>query len=761
MSSAKKDLRDQPRPILDTPSPSVKRGKIATARFIAETAHAVAIYQPGEGDVLYITFNSENERAKGLGFSGDRLLRRLGRPAIGIMSTVANWYPKTAMASILAAAQAVIGEREFSHVICFGHGMGGYGALRFAAELQAEVAIAFSPITTIDPGQTSVPNKFWPRIDPSFRSGMPLEPRHIAQRNYVIYDQHSHHDRWHANRLAAFPAMERVLFPMIGHETLAAFGEEDDVMGVIDALMAGEPKRARRCIRGARNRSASYHERLSEVLAGRGLAEAAAKTALFAAELQPEAHRILANYAQKLRAAGRQWEAVQYLLVSAPLLSRRPGVQRKLFQELLRAKEAEIARDLMARAREVPGLLLLTPVSIAAVLVATNAKNEARGLLDTITPQATDDAADLDFLADGLVGSGEAAAAIAFLECRKSQAPTDLGVRIRLARARRQAGFRVEAKMEAEEADSLDLQWAGDIRALMTLHRELGAHHRIEALAERILKTRPEIFEVRQELIESHLKNRNLVSVRNHLEATLRHAMDDANQLAAVSHHYTRVARIYESLCKTKKGTPKPLVADRVSALAPAERAVALDPTSVGNRIMLATAEVGLVLMKRARATLDVTLRTLEPTESSQWLRLAELLRDTKQIKASLEVARRAPMAAGWTNASRVTLGRLLVEIGELEEAKDVLKPVDASTLRVDWLRFLAEDLVKVSEARLALVATEQYLKLDPGDPAMTKQLGWLRLLAKTTEPPPLPVTPTARRSRGFFDRLFGGVRTS
>lgn len=292
MSSAKKDLRDQPRPILDTPSPSVKRGKIATARFIAETAHAVAIYQPGEGDVLYITFNSENERAKGLGFSGDRLLRRLGRPAIGMMSTVANWYPKTAMASILAAAQAVIGEGEFSHVICFGHGMGGYGALRFAAELQAEVAIAFSPITTIDPGQTSVPNKFWPRIDPSFRSGMPLEPRHIAQRNYVIYDQHSHHDRWHANRLAAFPAMERVLFPMIGHETLAAFGEEDDVMGVIDALMAGEPKRARRCIRGARNRSASYHERLSEVLAGRGLAEAAAKTALFAAELQPEAHRI-------------------------------------------------------------------------------------------------------------------------------------------------------------------------------------------------------------------------------------------------------------------------------------------------------------------------------------------------------------------------------------------------------------------------------------------------------------------------------------
>jgi hypothetical protein len=70
MSSAKKDLRDQPRPILDTPSPSVKRGKIATARFIAETAHAVAIYQPGEGDVLYITFNSENERAKGLGFNG-------------------------------------------------------------------------------------------------------------------------------------------------------------------------------------------------------------------------------------------------------------------------------------------------------------------------------------------------------------------------------------------------------------------------------------------------------------------------------------------------------------------------------------------------------------------------------------------------------------------------------------------------------------------------------------------------------------------
>jgi pimeloyl-ACP methyl ester carboxylesterase len=195
MSSAKKSLRDEDVPILDTPPPSIKRGKIATAGLIAETAHVVAIYQPGEGDVLYITFNSANERAKGLGFSGDRLLRRLGRPAIGIMSTAANWYPKTAMAGILAAGRAVIAEGGFRQVVCFGHGMGGYGALRFAADLQAEAAIALSPITTIDPGQTSVPNKFWPRIDPSLRSGMALEPRHAARRNYVIYDQHSHHDR--------------------------------------------------------------------------------------------------------------------------------------------------------------------------------------------------------------------------------------------------------------------------------------------------------------------------------------------------------------------------------------------------------------------------------------------------------------------------------------------------------------------------------------------------------------------------------------
>jgi predicted Zn-dependent protease len=419
------------------------------------------------------------------------------------------------------------------------------------------------------------------------------------------------------------------------------------VISVVDALVADDPKHARRCIRIARNRSALYHERLSEVLAGRSLAGAAVKAALRAVELQPGSHRILVNHAQKLRAVGRLREAVEQLLDSAPLSPRRVGVQRKLFQELLRAKEVEIARDLMARARDVPELLLLTPVSIAAVLVATRAKNEASALLDSITPQATDDAADLDFLADALVASGEAAAAIAFLECRKSQAPTDLGVRIRLAQARKQAGFRVEAKLEAEEADSLDPQSPGDIRALMRLHGDLGAHHRLEALAERILKARPELFEVRQELIESHIKGRDLVAIRVHLETALRYAKDDAGQLAAVSHHYTRVARVYESLSKTKKGTPKPLVDDRISALAPAERAVALDPTSVGNRIILAAAEMALGKLKRARSTLDVTLRTLEPTEASQWLKLAELLRDTEQREASLAVARRAPKAAG------------------------------------------------------------------------------------------------------------------
>jgi tetratricopeptide (TPR) repeat protein len=756
MSSARKDPRAQVVPMLDTHVSSINLRAAMTARQIAETDHVVAIYQPGEGDVLYVTFNSVNERHKGLNFSGDRLLRRLGRPAIGIMATAANWYPKAAMASIVAAARAVIVEGGFRQVVCFGHGMGGYGALRFAAELQADVAIAFSPITTIDPGQTSVPNKFWPRMNPDLRSGMLPEQRHVARRTYVIYDQHSHHDRWHANRLAAFPATELVLFPIAGHETLAAFGNGDDVLHVIDSLVAGDTKRARRGIRAARGNSATYHERLSEALAGRGFAEAAAKAARRAAELQPESHRILANYARKLRAVGRQREAVEQLLAAAPLLSRRAGEQRKLFQELLRAKEVEIARDLMARARDVPELLLLTPVSIAAVLVASGAKNEAKGLLESITPQVTDDAADLDFLAGALVGSGEAAAAIAFLKCRKSQTPTDLGVRIRLAQARKQAGFRVKAKLEAEEADGLDLQSTGDIRALMRLHGDLGARHRLVALAERILKVRPELFEVRQELIESHIKSRDLVSVRNHLETALRYAMDDAGQLAAVSHHYTRIARVYESLSKTKKGTPKPPVDDRVSALAAAERAVALNPTSVGNRIILAAAEVGLGLLKPARRTLDFTIRTLEPTDSSQWLRLAELLRDTKQKERSLAVARRAPRAAGWTDASRVAFGRLLVELGELDEAKEILKPVDPATLDVNQLRFLAEDLVKVSETVLARAATEQYLKLDPGDPAMTIQLGWLRLLPKTPEPPPT-IPPATPRPRGFLGRLFGG----
>jgi pimeloyl-ACP methyl ester carboxylesterase len=169
MSSATKGLRDQGVPTLDTPPPSIKSGKISTAGLIAETAHVVAIHQPGEGDVLYITFNSANEVARGLGFSGGHVLRRHGRPAIGIMSTAANWFPKAAMAKVLAAAQAIIAEHGFRQVVCFGHGMGGYGALRFAAELQADVAIALSPITTIDPGQTSVPNKFWARIDPDLR----------------------------------------------------------------------------------------------------------------------------------------------------------------------------------------------------------------------------------------------------------------------------------------------------------------------------------------------------------------------------------------------------------------------------------------------------------------------------------------------------------------------------------------------------------------------------------------------------------------
>jgi hypothetical protein len=84
---------------------------------------------------------------------------------------------------------------------------------------------------------------------------------------------------------------------------------------------------------------------------------------------------------------------------------------------------------------------------------------------------------------------------------------------------------------------------------------------------------------------------------------------------------------------------------------------------------------------------------------------------------------------------------------------------VVASALSADRLRFLAEDLARVSETDLALVATEQYLKLDPGDPAMTNQLGWLKLRAKTTvqQPPPTP----AGRPGGLVGRLLGRARAS
>jgi hypothetical protein len=190
-------------------------------------------------------------QANGSRFWGQRFCEKADITALGFISRRPNWFPAASMAKASVAAAPML--RQASERILYGHSQGGYAALRYRRLLDADVAIAFCPQISIDPGAVPFDGRFTSHFAPSLHEDMEIAPVHAAGRAYVFHDPFHAVDREHAQRIAALQERTRLIpVHMTGHGTVRAFAGTARGLALVEACRANDVPGLRALARAVR-----------------------------------------------------------------------------------------------------------------------------------------------------------------------------------------------------------------------------------------------------------------------------------------------------------------------------------------------------------------------------------------------------------------------------------------------------------------------------------------------------------------------------
>jgi tetratricopeptide (TPR) repeat protein len=226
---------------------------------VCDTEHVIAIEQDLGGDSVVVTFNEMGFLRKDLRFWGDDFLLAQGISAFGIVTPRPNWYPHRAMEEVIAAVLEKIKGRK---VVTYGHGQGGYGALKFSARLKASVALTFCPQWSINPADVaSFDSRFAGYFAEALTSGLRIEQEDLCNCAFIVFDRMQKLDAAHVAKLAALGGVKTIVAPFFMNDIARLAPEGGSAARLIELCTSETPPAAtdlRQVIRASRRGSRSY-----------------------------------------------------------------------------------------------------------------------------------------------------------------------------------------------------------------------------------------------------------------------------------------------------------------------------------------------------------------------------------------------------------------------------------------------------------------------------------------------------------------------
>lgn len=248
---------------------------------------------------MVVTFDCyNNTRSLDRKGFGESFFAQRSVDSIHVISKNNAWYQHPEMLAALHEIQKRT--KAYGRVVTYGASMGAYGAIRFAASVNAQTAIAIAPQYSIDPAVCPFEAR-WSEaklIKFIYDAGAKLEPVSDA---IVFYDPYDVNDRKQIALIKADIAITEIQLPHAGHSAGIFLAElallAESVIAIMnDDFSASEIALA---ARARRKEASKYYATLAKRAARRGHLNWAVSLAKTASAKNPT-HGIYINNAAKL-----------------------------------------------------------------------------------------------------------------------------------------------------------------------------------------------------------------------------------------------------------------------------------------------------------------------------------------------------------------------------------------------------------------------------------------------------------------------------
>lgn len=220
-----------------------------TRELLYEGRDLRVLFDRRPGDAAVVCFNWVGYRAAPDRFDADQLMARLGLPAVGVVALQDHWYCSPEMGPAGRAITEAL--RSHTHRLGLGYSMGGYAALRLAADLQLTHVLALSPQWSIDPGEAPWDPRYRRFAGPA-QLGMGIRAGQIAGQAHVLYDPLHEVDRRHVEHIRAAGAVNLLPMPHAEHDTIKVLAGTAHFKPLLQACLAGDVAQMRSAVRQAR-----------------------------------------------------------------------------------------------------------------------------------------------------------------------------------------------------------------------------------------------------------------------------------------------------------------------------------------------------------------------------------------------------------------------------------------------------------------------------------------------------------------------------
>jgi hypothetical protein len=215
-------------------TPAGATPEAAPPALLHDTGRIAALFRDRGGDRLIV---SVAPRQPARDIWGVAYLARFDASVLGLTDHTDGWFPQADMAALLPVLQPLLDRHR--RIVLYGFSMGAYAALKYAARLRADVVLAFSPQASVHPDDVGDFDVRRSRdfFRPELHEGMRIGPGDIAGQALLFHDPRFAEDARHAALIEAAGPVQRVLTPLVNHDSIGFAVDTGWVRPMLEAAL--------------------------------------------------------------------------------------------------------------------------------------------------------------------------------------------------------------------------------------------------------------------------------------------------------------------------------------------------------------------------------------------------------------------------------------------------------------------------------------------------------------------------------------------